>query len=118
MSKPTLDAFFQPQAWVNDDAVDSAPGEAFDAADAVLSLTAAELRHLDGEMRRPGRDLDVLAERAGLVGTDGAHDGPFYVDVEVSDWDGFLEATGLDPRTTTDADIAAVRDGTASPTPR
>lgn len=123
MSKPTLDATFQPQQWIDDDAVDCGPSVRFDAADAVLSLSPDQLATLDAEVRRfGGRDLDVVAEKAGLAGLGGendSHPGPFYVDIDASDWDGFLTQLGIDPNAVSEEEIAAAREQSgAAPTPR
>lgn len=107
-----LNALFQPQTWVHDDAVDSGPAVEFDAGAALLSLDAASFRRVCQEIRKPyGRDLDALAEAAGLVGDDAdQHDGPFSVSVESYDLADFLFELGVtDLDAVSDEDLARMR---------
>jgi hypothetical protein len=94
---PTLNATFQPQQWINDHAVDSARSVRFDAGQALLSLSLDRLRYVVKEANKTsGRDLDILAEQAGLVGSGSdRHDGPFYVSLEQSDLSDFLFDIGV-----------------------
>ena len=112
MDMPTLTATFHPQQWVNDHAMDSAPSFEFDAAAALLALTAQQVRFLAAQTReRSGRDLDHLAEAANLVG-DGPeqHNGPYRVTLDADELDAFLSAVGLDDLPAlTDADVARIR---------
>lgn len=103
---------FQPEAWVDDYAIPSGPSFAFDAAPAILAMTADELRAFSVEVYKPdgyGRDLDVLAERSGFVGRGrDQHDGPYSLDLQPMEFDLFLFATGLDKGAAlTDEDIKA-----------
>jgi hypothetical protein len=118
MSAPSLDARFQPQQWIRDNAEDSGPGETFDAAEAVLSLSAEQVRYIDAQVSRPsGRDLDEIAYAAGLVGKD-AHDGPFVVSIDEDDWKAFLEECGLsDVASLTDARISDAKASLTSVSP-
>lgn len=90
MSAPSLMAIFQPQEWINDNAVDSGPDIEFDAGTALLAMSADQLRRVYQESRKLyGRDLDLVAEKAGLVmnaeGCADGHDGPFTVDIATDD---------------------------------
>jgi len=114
MSKPVLNATFQPQQWVNDHAVDDGASFDFDAGPALLSLSADRVRFIVGEVERHwGRDLDMLAEAADLIGNgEDQHSGPFYVDVDADDLVGFLKEVGIaDVSKLTDDELARIRDG-------
>lgn len=107
-----LSVKFQPQQWIDDDAVDSGPAFYFDAAPAILGMTADEVRALSVQVyKEHGRDMDILAERTMLLGPGrDKHDGPFHLELEAAEFDMFLFAAGIDKTAVlTDADIAAAR---------
>lgn len=107
-----LSVKFQPQQWINDDAVDSGPAFYFDAAPAILGMTADEVRALSVQVyKEHGRDMDILAERSDLLGAGrDRHDGPFHLELEATEFDIFLFAAGIDKGAIlSDADIAAAR---------
>ena len=112
----TLSARFQAQQWINDNAVDCASSIDFDAAPAVLSLNARQLRRFaEQAARTSGRDLDVIAEKAGLLED---HDGPYYVDIDTDNLTTFLAEVGLDDLdTVTDAKIDEARIANAASAP-
>ncbi len=112
MTRPVLNAVFQPQQWINDYAMDCASAFEFDAAPAVLSLNAEQIRHVVKEASASsGRDLDLLAEAANLVGAgDGQHDGPFCVRVDAMDLADFLFDVGVtDLQALTDDNLDRIR---------
>lgn len=91
-----LKATFQPQEWIHDHAIDSAPSFEFDAAPSLLSLTLDQLRYANENVHKSaGRDLDLVAEGAGLIGSGKEqHDGPYRVDVDEDEFDAFLSEIG------------------------
>lgn len=90
---PVLSAWFQPQAWIDDYAVNIDGGRAFDAAKAVLQLRLIEITKL----RDDSYASDDLLPRCILD----RHNGPFYVAIEGRIEDFFdelglkLDASGL-----------------------
>lgn len=107
MPRPTLPCIFRPQQWVNDWPLPSGPSERFDGGSALLGLTPAQVRRVVSEAAMPsGRDLDIIAEKAGLVGdAPEDHKGPFEVDFEVEDLMRFMAHYGF-------KDAAAIKDMT------
>ena len=79
----TVQATFQRQAWVNDNAIDTAPAEAVDVTRAVLALPLAKLRALEDNEYCSDYLVDLEALQ---------HSGPFYVEVE----DAILEFFGVE----------------------
>ncbi len=118
MAKPVLAATFQPQYWGDDHAVNFGRPYSFDATPALLSLTADQIRRLGAEASKTsGRDLDILAERSGLVANCGfpdGHDGPFVVNLDM-DLRTFLQFDlGIDDiAALSDNDLVRIRDGYA-----
>jgi hypothetical protein len=82
---PRLMATFRPQAWINDQAVDTDGRVPFDATGALLALPLERIR----SFQEYNHDSDDLA--AGLPARED-HSGPFEVDTDI---DGWLEANGL-----------------------
>jgi len=98
---PELNATFQPQQWIHDNAVDSDHSSRFDAAPAFLELNFEQMRHVVREVLESRHDIDILAEKSGLVGTNpGQHDGPFYIDIDEADLEQFLSTIGISDITT------------------
>jgi hypothetical protein len=119
MSKSSLNASFQPQQWINDAAVDCAPEVTFDAGSVLLLLNAKQVLHLVNEANKvSGRDLDILAEAAHLVGNgSGQHNGPFYVTVDSTELADFLFEVGIrDLMALTDDDMVHTRNAYAAMT--
>ena len=105
---PTLPATLQPQHWINDHAVDSAPAISFNAAPILLAMTLAEFAHVVGEVfKSSGRDLDLVGERSGELVD---HSGPYYVDIAPAALTEFLVAVGL-TGPLTESSLAAARAG-------
>lgn len=108
---PYLRALFQPQAWIEDHAVDSGTEIAFDAGPILLSLPADIFRRIVSEISSYGGDLDILAEEAGLVGrAPSRHSGPYSVRIHEPDLQVFLAGIGIDDVAAVfDDDLAAIR---------
>lgn len=98
MTTPQLSALFQPQRWIHDVAIDSEPAFEFEVGEILLSLPVDRFKYAVGQAYRDfGRDLDEIAEKAGLVGdASDQHDGPFQVEIDSYDLDMFLEEIGVE----------------------
>jgi hypothetical protein len=107
-SVPALNATYQPQQWIHDNATDSEPARAFDAAPVLLSMNADQFRTMNAEIRKDhGRDLDLIAEAAGAGVTRG-HTGPFEVRINSEEYLAWLEKLGFDPHDITSLDDAVI----------
>ncbi|AOG02987.1 hypothetical protein [Bosea sp. RAC05] len=97
MKIPKLNARFQAQTWIKDHAVDVSSTR-FDAGKAFLLLDppkmSAAVRSI---IAGKNHDLDPVAEREGLVGGEGRHNGPFYVDIDPIDFEDWCKAIGTTP---------------------
>jgi hypothetical protein len=83
---PKITATFQPQAWINDYAVETDGRTQFDCTKTVLRLSLAEIKKL----RDDQYETDNLLPDSVM----GSHSGPFYVSVENA-IDEFFDALGL-----------------------
>lgn len=96
---PTISAFFQPQAWVRDNAMDVGGAQHFDATIQVLDLAVI---HGWDWVRENVTDNSYESDNLWLDSPDQAqsgHNGPFYVNVEdaIADYlDAFIDANGRD----------------------
>ena len=116
---PKLIFKFQRQAWVKDNAVDTAPAEEIDVTEAFLELKAEEASLLFQEtVMHPGmssQDNDWFAERLGLFANMGK-DGTGYLHMDYDPFAEFLKEVGMDPGDLeiTEAGMAAARSVVAS----
>jgi hypothetical protein len=108
-----LPAVFQAQQWVHDDAIDSASARVFDAGMTVLSLSVVQLLYVRNQVHKEfGGDLDLVAEKAGLVGNERhQHHGPYSVRIDKDELDQFLASVGIkDHWLLTPEDLQAARE--------
>lgn len=94
MPIPSLPAYYQPQVWVDDHALNDGPKAPFDAARALFELANAPFKAavqsiLDGNVR----NLDPVGE----AGIEDSFNGPGYVRIEREDFEIWCRKLQLDP---------------------
>lgn len=108
MQIPVLYARFQSQAWANNQSIDL-ESAGFDAGKAFLLLDARQMNAaarsiIDGNTH----NLDPLAEKQGLVGGEGRHNGPFYVEVDPVNFENWCAILGTTPAALSTIEMAGL----------
>lgn len=87
---PRLMATFQPQAWIKDYATEIDSSEEFDVTEKIVALDFEVFSNVETDSYESDDLADDLPARQN-------HHGPFYVDLDLSDWRDALEDKGYDP---------------------
>lgn len=77
-----FEATIQPQAWVNDYAVDAGPAGEFDISKTLAAMDANQRLKFLREVSGPGADLDWVYDEAVANGTANPGHGPYYVSAD------------------------------------